>query len=142
MIASEAFFVDSNILVYAVDRSDAAKHASAKKFIMEQENNALACMSIQNLVEFHFAATNRIEKPIPLYESLQIIAELKSIFSVKRYHSKTVIAAIRLQQLYGVHFWDALIAATMQENHIQTIYTENEKDFKKIPGINVINPLK
>jgi predicted nucleic acid-binding protein len=30
----------------------------------------------------------------------------------------------------------------MKENGINKIYTENEKDFKKIPGIKVINPLK
>jgi hypothetical protein len=30
----------------------------------------------------------------------------------------------------------------MKENGIDTIITENEKDFKKIPGIKVINPFK
>ena len=36
-------------------------------------------------------------------------------------------------------FWDSLIAATMIENNILSIYTEKEKDFK-VPSLNVINP--
>jgi predicted nucleic acid-binding protein len=30
----------------------------------------------------------------------------------------------------------------MKENNVYTIVTENEKDFKKIKGIKVINPFK
>ena len=47
--------------------------------------------------------------------------------------------AIELVKLYRAPFWDALIAATMLEHGIDTIVTENERDFKKIPGITIIN---
>jgi predicted nucleic acid-binding protein len=40
------------------------------------------------------------------------------------------------------NFWDALIVATMEENSIDTIITENEKDFKKVKWIKTINPFK
>ena len=39
-------------------------------------------------------------------------------------------------------FWDALIAACMLEHGIEVIVTENEKDFKNIAGITVVNPFK
>jgi predicted nucleic acid-binding protein len=39
-------------------------------------------------------------------------------------------------------FWDALIAACMLENGIEIIVTENERDFKRIPGITVTNPFR
>ena len=35
-----------------------------------------------------------------------------------------------------------LIAACMLEHAILTIVTENERDFRRIPGITVINPFK
>lgn len=38
--------------------------------------------------------------------------------------------------------WDALIAACMLENDIGIIVTENEADFKRIPGITFMNPFK
>ncbi len=37
---------------------------------------------------------------------------------------------------------DAVIAASMLENNIETIYTDNEKDFRKVLGLEVINSLK
>jgi predicted nucleic acid-binding protein len=52
------------------------------------------------------------------------------------------VRAIELEKLHRVPFWDALIAACMQEHGIQTIVTENERDFRRIAGINVINPFK
>jgi predicted nucleic acid-binding protein len=39
-------------------------------------------------------------------------------------------------------FWDALIAACMLEHGIEVIVTENEKDFKNISGITIINPFR
>ena len=45
-------------------------------------------------------------------------------------------------RVYRATFWDALIAACMLEKGIKTIVTENERDFKRIPGITIINPFK
>jgi len=41
-----------------------------------------------------------------------------------------------------VSIWDSLIAETALENGIVKIYTENLKDFKKIPGLKVVNPME
>ncbi len=51
-------------------------------------------------------------------------------------------SATKKSAYQGTPFWDALIAETMLENGVSTIYTENEKDFKKMRGINAINPFK
>jgi predicted nucleic acid-binding protein len=48
--------------------------------------------------------------------------------------------AIELVESTGAPYWDALIAACMLENRIHAIVTENERDFKKIPGLSVKNP--
>ena len=44
-----------------------------------------------------------------------------------------------LTEKYKMQFWDAMLAATMMENNVSTIYTEDEI-FGKIEGINAINP--
>ncbi len=54
----------------------------------------------------------------------------------------TVTEAIKICGERRLHYWDALLAATMKENGIFIIYTENEKDFKKISWLEVINPIK
>lgn len=49
---------------------------------------------------------------------------------------------MELVELYRTNFWDALIVACMLEYGVDTIVTENERDFKRIPGITVVNPFK
>ena len=60
---------------------------------------------------------------------------------VLNYNAQTIKSAIGISSKHGIHYWDALLAATMKENNVFSIYTENEKDFKKIPWLKTINPL-
>lgn len=55
---------------------------------------------------------------------------------------QTVMKATELVRERRAPFWDALIAACMLENGIEIIVTENERDFKRISGITVVNPFK
>ena len=89
-----------------------------------------------------FHLNQKIEFPLPKENAKQIIIDLSSGFQIIRYDEKTIINAIGFQEIYKIHFWDALLAATMEENSIETIITENEKDFKKIKWIKAINPFK
>ena len=57
------------------------------------------------------------------------------------FNANTVISAIDINMRYGIHYWDALLAATMRENNIFRIYTENG-DFESIPWLKVTNPFE
>ena len=133
--------VDSNILIYAFDKDDKRKNQKAAKLLQEVMLSEKGFLSAQNLAEFHINATSKISRPISKEDSQEIIAELSLNFHILKYNEKTIFNAINMENLYKVHFWDALIAATMQENNLKTIYTENTNDFKKIPWVAAINPL-
>jgi len=137
----EEFLIDSNMLVYAFDSSEKEKHEKAKNFFKSIERNK-ANLSIQNLVEFHNVVTSKIEKPISLDISKKSVSNLAESFNVFQYDSETIVEAIDLQKENKIHFWDALLAATMKVNGIKIIYTENTKDFEKIKEIKALNPLK
>jgi len=47
--------------------------------------------------------------------------------------------AVGIREMYSLHFRDALLAATMKQYTIGTIYTE-DSHFNKIPWITVVNP--
>ena len=49
---------------------------------------------------------------------------------------------MRIVKKLKLHFWDALIAATMIKHGIRVIYTENVKDFAKLREIKAINPMR
>lgn len=58
------------------------------------------------------------------------------------YSYMTVKAALEISKAFRVPLFDSLIAETMKENGINQIITENEKDFIRIPGIKLKNPLR
>ena len=72
----------------------------------------------------------------------QIILDYINGFEILHYSEKTIVEAINVQAIYKIPFWDALIVGTMEENSNDKIITENEKDFKKVKWIKIINPFK
>ena len=129
--------IDTNILIYSADNTHELKHREALKVLDESKDGVI---SIQNLAELARAMTEKAGKPA---EKVRIyINNFKESFRVIRYNEDTVTRALEIKSEYDLHFFDALIAATMEENEVYEIITENEKDFSKIPNIKVINPFK
>lgn len=138
-----AIFVDTNILVYSLDIRDEEKHTRAREFVKKIfEGKIDATVSNQVLSEFVSVSTTRVGNPIDFETASKFIAGiLKNSNWIKiTYDSETVLKAGGIAKECKVHFWDALIAATMIENGVFEIITENVKDFKKIPGIQAKNP--
>lgn len=134
--------IDTNILVYAYDKSDLKKHKLAKEVVKAAWLTQSGVLSIQNLAEFYSIITRKIQKPVSTSQAKQIILDLSEGFEILKYSEQTIISAINNQMIYKIPFWDSLIVATMEENSIDTIITENEKDFKKVEWLNVINPFR
>lgn len=135
------FLVDSNILIYAYDIDEAVKQEKAKEFIKNNLIGENFVLSTQILAEFYLNVTEKIQKPIPAWQAREIILNFSIAVKVINYSAETILKASEIMAMHKIHFWDALIAATMKENQIETIFTENTKDFKKIPEITAINPL-
>lgn len=141
------FLLDTNLLVYAYDTSkdDREKHRICKNLVAGCWNldNELA-ISLQNLSEFYVTVTKKIENPIPAKDARDIIEDILSFKGWKKinYTENTILSAADTSSRYKIPYWDALLAATMRENNILCIYTENERDFKKIPWLEIANPLK
>jgi len=138
-------FLDTNVLVYAFDSSEGEKHAHAKKLLEKiLLGERRAAISNQVLAEFFSAVTKKIEKPVSAEIAQEIVDALTASkhFTKLNYVAKTVSNAATLSRKYAIPFWDALIAQTALENGVFAVVTENDKHFRKIPGIKVINPFK
>src|SRR3989338_89617 len=139
------FFIDTNILVYAYDSDEMEKHVVAKNLIKKcWDREILYAVSSKVLSELFVTLTKKLKGKISLDESEQIV---KDIFAFTNFvklpmDSKTILKAIELHKMSKCHYYDSLIAATMQLNNVVHIYTENIKDFSKITGIKVVNPFE
>ena len=137
---NDSALVDTNIFVYLIDDSDPEKHRRAIRFLEGQFKNRkrfLICM--QNIREFAAVTIRKHSiQPEKLNEIMDLLFSLKKILHE---NPTDVQNAVSWHFHRQTPFWDSLLACTMQRHGINTIYTENERDFKKL-GLRVINPLK
>ena len=135
----EKALIDSNVLVYTYSE-DSIKKAAAVKLLSECfKGDKKFCIALQNIGEFCSVSIKRY-KADP-YDTNTIAQSLLASehFLKVHYKESTFFAAISMVSDFRLQFWDAMLASTMLENGVSTIYTENTKDFK-IPGIKAINP--
>lgn len=136
------YLIDTNILVYAFTDIDLAKQPVAKDLLKNLINNDESLsISIQNIVEFTKTTKVKFSKPITDERLDEILSKFRINFNVINYDINT-IKNISKYLKDSTDFFDCLLVATMRDYDIDTIITENEKDFKKIRNLNIINPFK
>lgn len=134
------FLIDTNILVYAYTDSDPQKQKMAVKLLEKcWKKNVKYAISLQNLGEFFFVLTRKSNN-IPSEHIAKIVSDVLhfSQWTIVQYNGDTLLKAMRSSN--GKNFWDAVIAETMLQNNITSIYTENVSDFQKFDNIIAINP--
>jgi predicted nucleic acid-binding protein len=117
-------FLDTNVLIYAHDRSAGNKHLRAKELVQDLWKSGEGCLSIQVLQEFYVNVTRKVAKPMAPETAAQIIADL-SAWQVHRPGVEDVLDAIRLQARYQLSFWDAMIVASALQLGCPTIWSED-----------------
>ena len=142
---SDEIFFDTNVIAYAFDDNEIKKKQVSGEFLSSVfEKKVSGVLSNQVLFELFLVLKNKLKRPVSqimaenLVESFIIAEGWKKI----DYNYNTIREALHVVDKHKIPFGDAVIASTMLENGIKKIYTENENDFKKIPGIVVINPFR
>lgn len=142
MTGDELFLVDSNILIYNFDTSEMIKHKIAKRLIDKCfKGEEKFAVSSQNLSEFFSVTTSK--KFLEKKEAIEIISKIIDFMNWIKidFSHKTVLDAAVLSEEHNMSYWDSLLAATMRQNNIFNLYTENAKDFK-LPWLNSVNPFE
>jgi len=142
-----ASLVDTNILVYANNR-DSSHHVVSKKLIEDALNgNIEAVLSIQNLTELYAIITDkkRVEHPLSCDKAkriieLYVINDNISIIHPSYQTPYTITKLIEKYKPVGQSIFDYLLVATMFDNNITQIYTNNTKHFEHFEFLEVINP--
>jgi predicted nucleic acid-binding protein len=140
----EIFLIDTNILVYSYDRSEPEKQKPCSSLIKKCWTQEISyAIALQNLSEFYVIVTLKIEHPLSGEIARKIVRDIIDFknWQVIGFNDASVMAAIDISMKYGVHYWDALLCATMKQNGITSIFTENMKDFGKVPWIKAVNPM-
>jgi predicted nucleic acid-binding protein len=132
-------FVDTNVLIYAHDRSAEDKYQKAGELVRGLWKSGEGCLSIQVLQEFYVNVTQKVAKPLTPEAAAQIIADL-SVWQMHRPGVEDVLDAIRLQHRYQVSFWDAMIIASALQLGCQTIWSEDLNPGQAYDQVKVLSP--
>ena len=142
MTESELFLIDTNLLVYAFEKEDGLKNKQAKEIVNSCWQGTLnLAVSNQNIAEFVYVSIRKAKLDFSQAETIVSYINGFNGFIKINYSADTVISAVKIAHEFKMSFWDSLLAATMKENGIFKIYTENVKDFR-MPWIKAINPMK
>lgn len=135
--------VDTNIFVYAIGEKEGEKGRIAKQIVEKYISNAgKKKILLQNMAELFNVVKKRHGEGETLGQCMKLIEALLRLEDIEKisYNGETLSKAMKISSEYKKPFWDCLIAATMIENNVRFIYTENVSDFAGIEGIEALNP--
>jgi predicted nucleic acid-binding protein len=134
---SASTFIDTNILIYSVDRADPDKRETAITLIAEHATRRTGIISTQVLQEFYSAATRKLGiEPAAAKRHLQDF----QIFDVVQVTPQMIENGIDTSILHNISFWDGLILAAASAANATELLTEDLSHTQKIEGITIHNP--
>lgn len=137
----DQLFVDTNILVYAYDRSAGNKHVIAVQLIAQCWENGNGCLSIQVLQEFYVNVTRKIASPLDHQTARQIVEDL-SYWRLYSPGTPDLLQAIDFHQNYRLSFWDAMILQSATRLGCKQLLSEDLSHGQNYGDVQVINPFK
>jgi predicted nucleic acid-binding protein len=135
----DKFFIDTNILVYANDKSERKKQERAKQILFDGIVNEDIVISTQVLSEFYVTVTKKIETKLSASIAKKEILLLKTI-EIIEIDIHLIIQAINISVNTNISYWDALIIAAAQKAKCNFIYSEDLNPGQTIGTVVVKNP--
>ena len=137
----DTFLVDSNVLVYSVDVTEAAKQDIAVDVIRRLTASRRGAVSIQVLGEFFNVSTRKLRSPLTQNAAEEIVQTYLDSWEVVSLTEPLLKEAIRCAQQHQLSYWDGLIWAAARQAGAATLLSEDMQDGRNIEGVRVLNPL-
>jgi predicted nucleic acid-binding protein len=137
---SNAFLVDTNILVYPFDPRDAIKQRRAIAVVSHLIDHGLAVLSVQCLSEFYNAVTRRLAEPMSTRDGLLEVERFMGTCRVFDLTPAAVLEACRNAGARKLSVWDALIWAVAKLNQVPYVLTEDFQHGRFLEGVRFQNP--
>ena len=136
-MSDERFTLDTNILVYSVDRRDLSRHARAAEIV--RLARATSCwLTLQAVSEFYTVVTrkNVVSRP----EASRVAGYWLDVFPTVAATEATVRSALAVAETQRTAYWDALLIATAAEAGCTAILTEDMSHGSSLYGVRILNP--
>jgi predicted nucleic acid-binding protein len=132
-------FVDTNVLVYAHDRSEGAKQPVAAALLESLWEGRTGTLSTQVLQEFYVVITRKFDPPMRRRDARGIVAAYGE-WQVVQLDVPMIVAASHLEERHGLSFWDALIVETARQVGARRLLSEDFQSGRRVAGVRIENP--
>jgi predicted nucleic acid-binding protein len=134
-------FVDTNVLVYARDTADAARHARASEWIAYLWERGEGRLSMQVLQEYYVTTTRKLHPGLEPEDARADVVDL-AVWSPVVADPRMIASAWSIEDRFGLSFWDALIVAAAQVARCDVLLTEDLQHDADLDGVRITDPFR
>jgi predicted nucleic acid-binding protein len=130
-------FVDTNVLIYALDEADPQKQQTARAWRAALWQSRWGRVSFQVLQEFYVKVTRKWPEA-----RQQARAEVRDLLAWRpvSVDDRILERSWKIQDRYQLSFWDALIVAAAKATSSRYLLTEDLQADQELDGVVVVNP--
>ena len=132
-------FLDTNVLVYAVDGKEPTKQGVARKIIIEALIGRDCLVSVQVLNEFSNIALLKLKMSVREVRRFVAIFSKINVVPLDRSWTDKALSA---KEMFGTQFFDSLLLVAAEANGCDTILTEDLNDGQMYGTVKAVNPFK
>jgi predicted nucleic acid-binding protein len=132
-------FFDTNVLVYADDKTSPAKQRRAIELVAQHRRGRSGVVSLQVLQEYFVTVTRKLGvDPRIARRKVELLAE----FDVVAPDVSDILAAIDLHRLHQISFWDAMVVHAAGQAGCAVLFSEDMQGSREVDGVRVVNPFQ
>ena len=134
---SDLIFVDTNVLIYALDDADLKKQQAAQAWRSELWKSRRGRISFQVLQEFYVKVTQKWPDA-----SEEARSEVRDLLTWRPLpvDSEILQQSWKIQDRYRLSFWDALIVSAAMAASCKYLLTEDLQSGQRLGNLIVVNP--
>jgi predicted nucleic acid-binding protein len=132
-------FLDTNILVYSLEKSDKRKRDASRSLLIKANKEHQGVISTQVMQEFFVTATRKLGADPLIVKGL--LASFGH-FEVVTITPHLIREAVDTQILSRLSFWDALIVVAAESARCEAVWSEDLNTGQIIRGVRIENPLR
>ena len=138
-MSDELTFVDTNVLLYAYDRSAGNKYETARSLLATLWQARAGVLSTQVLQEFYVNVTRKIPTPVTRRNARDLL-QAYAAWPVVVIDGLDIQAATEIEDRYRLAFWDALIVRAAIKTNAEVLLSEDLHPGARIRDLRVENP--
>ena len=134
-------FCDTNILIYAYDRSAGPKRVVAQDLLDRLWQSRNGAVSIQGLQELAVWLIRKASEELS-YDKMRVIVSDLGVWHVVAPSANDVVVALDHARRWQLSFWDAMIVAAANGARADILWSEDLNDGQNYGGVVVRNPFR